>query len=305
VANAQRTRMVAAMISLAAEQGIAAATVTNVVSRAGVSRRTFYEVFGDIQDCLLAAVDAAIEGATEYLLERYDSEQPWKARMRAALEALLCFLEERPAMGRLLVLETLAAGPRALEHRRKALAPLIAAVDEGRLAARNGAAIPALAAEGVVGAVLSIVHARMLDGDTTPLTELVNSLMSMIVLPYLGAAAARAELSRPPAQRVAPKRTARSPDDPLKDLPMRITYRTMRVLGAIAAEPASSNRSIARAAGIEDAGQASKLLARLERLGLIVNVGRGQSPGAANEWRLTPKGAQVQRATGSPPEPER
>jgi DNA-binding MarR family transcriptional regulator len=77
---------------------------------------------------------------------------------------------------------------------------------------------------------------------------------------------------------------------------MRITYRTVRVLMTIAAHPDASNRRIAGEAGIGDQGQVSKLLARLEHLGLIHNKGVGPIKGAPNAWALTPRGEQVEQA---------
>jgi len=74
------------------------------------------------------------------------------------------------------------------------------------------------------------------------------------------------------------------------------TYRTARVLTAIAANPGASNRAVAAAAGIVDEGQASKLLKRLERLGLIENMASDREPGEANAWRLTARGMEVERA---------
>ena len=53
----------------------------------------------------------------------------------------------------------------------------------------------------------------------------------------------------------------------------------------------------AEAAGVEDQGQISKLLSRLERLDLIENVDHAQSKGAPNEWCLTERGERVERAT--------
>jgi DNA-binding MarR family transcriptional regulator len=76
----------------------------------------------------------------------------------------------------------------------------------------------------------------------------------------------------------------------------RITYRTARVLTAIAANPEASNRAVAAAAGIEDEGQASKLLKRLERLGLVENTVRDRKPDEANAWRLTARGVELERA---------
>ncbi len=54
-----------------------------------------------------------------------------------------------------------------------------------------------------------------------------------------------------------------------------------------------SNRTVAEYAGIADQGQVSKLLARLERLGLIENTGQGHARGERNAWRLTPTGVRV------------
>jgi DNA-binding MarR family transcriptional regulator len=81
--------------------------------------------------------------------------------------------------------------------------------------------------------------------------------------------------------------------DPLQDLPMRLTYRTMRVLLAVAKYPGSSNRTIGEDAGIGDQGQASKLLARLHKLGLIENRGGDPARGEPNAWILTTTGTQV------------
>ncbi len=77
---------------------------------------------------------------------------------------------------------------------------------------------------------------------------------------------------------------------------MRITYRTVRVLMTIGSAPGASNREIAGEAGIADQGQVSKLLARLESLGLVRNGGGGHAKGAPNAWVLTPRGLEVERA---------
>ena len=74
------------------------------------------------------------------------------------------------------------------------------------------------------------------------------------------------------------------------------TYRTARVLTAIAANPGASNRAVAAAAGIVDEGQASKLLKRLAGLGLIENIANDREPGEANAWRLTARGVGVEQA---------
>lgn len=296
VTEIQRARMVAAMIDVVSERGRANATVAHVVSRSGVSRRTFYEVFEDFEDCFLAALDQSIARASEYVLDAYDPAAKWHVRIRSALIAVLEFLEDESAMGRLCIVETLGAGRKVHERRVAALDPLIAAVDEGRRESRSATALPPLTGEGVVGGALSVLHARLVErGDK--LLELTGPLMGMIALPYLGPAAAHRESSRPsPKHRTRVRAASR---DPLRDLEMRLTYRTVRVLLAIAALGGRgsypSNREVGATAGIDDQGQISKLLSRLERLGLIENSGAGQVRGAPNAWSLTKKGFEVEQ----------
>jgi DNA-binding MarR family transcriptional regulator len=69
----------------------------------------------------------------------------------------------------------------------------------------------------------------------------------------------------------------------------------MRVLQTIAEHPGTSNRQVGRVAGIDDPGQISKLLARLQKIGLIEKTAPPVK-GASNAWALTGKGAEVQRA---------
>ncbi len=145
-----------------------------------------------------------------------------------------------------------------------------------------------------MGAVFSVIHGRMIE-DAYPLIELANPLMSMVVMPFLGPVAARRELQKP-----VPQNTTRPVvvlGDPLRGLAMRITYRTVKVLVALAENPGCSNRQLGEAAGITDQGQTSKLLRRLDRLGLVENQGAGPRSGERNQWTLTPKGHQVQQAT--------
>lgn len=298
VVNIQRARMLAAMFDVVAERGAANASVAHVVARSGVSRRTFYELFEDREDCLLAAFDEAVLLASERVVEAYETGGDWRGRIRASLAALLQFLDDQPAMGRLLVVEVLGAGRRGLERRAKVFAQIVAAIDQGRAEAKPGSLLPPLTAEGVVGAVFSVIHTRMasfpvLEGDS--LLEITGPLMSMIVLPYLGVAAARKECDRP-----APKRNSARPravEDPLRDLQIRLTYRTVRVLMAIVAQGKRgshpSNRQVAEASGISDQGQMSKLLARLQHLELIENTGTGSVRGEPNAWALTARGSQV------------
>lgn len=187
VIEMQRRRILRAMGELLTEIGIEDATVGRVCKRAGVSRRTFYEVFEDREECFLAAFDQAVERIAGEVGPVYAHGQKWSARIRAALTVLLEHFDANPGVARMCVIETLRAGPEVLERRRRVLGVLTAAVEEGRAEARHGDGPLPLTAEGVVGGALAVVHARLLacprtgEAEHGPLVELVNALTAMIV----------------------------------------------------------------------------------------------------------------------------
>jgi AcrR family transcriptional regulator len=301
VAGVQRARILAAAMEIACELGYGAMSTARVSARAGVSRRTFYELFEDREDCLLAVFDEAVARATVVAQRAASGREGWCERVRAGLFALLVFLDDEPGLGSLLVVGVLGAGPRVLERRARIIESLAAVVDGGRSEApAGGGPLPPLTGEGVVGAVLSVIHGRMLEDRGAPLMGLLNPLMGMIVLPYLGQAAARKELGRSvPRVRRTARRGSRSfvGQHPLKGLEVRPTYRTLRVVYAISelGEGGSSpnNREVAEHAGVMDQGQISKLLARLEHFGLVQNIGVGHAKGEPNAWVLTAKGREL------------
>jgi AcrR family transcriptional regulator len=349
VPDVQRARMLGSLVEAVSEYGAARVTVSRIVARSGVSRRTFYEMFADRDACFMAALELAIERGAARVLPAFErgwegagadgvragagaddvwagagggarggrsgeGAARWCGRVRAGLGALLEFLDDEPGLGGLCVVDALSAGPRAMQRRAEVVRALVDAVDAGRGEAEGGLEPTRLTAEGVVGGVLGVLYARFTERDPRPMSKLLNPLMGMIVLPYLGPAAAAREVAMS-APRVR-RRSQRTISNPLEGLDMRLTYRTMRVLAAIAeldgqgskggqaggradgrlGGGAPSNRQVADASGVHDQGQISKLLLRLERLGLVANVGVGPVRGEPNAWRLTPRGREVEYA---------
>jgi AcrR family transcriptional regulator len=295
----QRTRLLDATFALVGAEGYRRLTARRVSGWAGVSNKTFYDLFSDREDCFLAAFDYAVDQLAGVVVPAWEREKDWAAKVRAGLAALLSHLDGEPALRRLVFVEALGAGPRVLARRAEVLDALAGPVDEGRRGVRAGGELPPLTAEGIVGATFGVIYARLIQDDPEPLTGLLNALIATIVLPYRGHAAAAREHARLDPELTAMSggasggRSVAAAGKPVTSLDFRLTVRTQLVLTAVArlcergSDP--SNREISSAAGVRDQGQISRLLARLEGLGLLQNAG-GETQGIPNAWRLTPKG---------------
>jgi AcrR family transcriptional regulator len=314
VEEIQRSRLLVAAASVIDEVGYEQTSVQGIATRARVSRRTFYELFGNREACLVALLEETAERVERELEAAGLQSVGWRERVRGGLWAILSFLDSEPVLARICVVQALHGGPVVMECRERILSRLAGVLDEGRREGQRGEQCTLVTAEGLVGGAFGVVYARLRGADRCPLTGLLDELMGMVVLQYLGTRAARREQQRPaPGLSRVPRagggvNGAGLERDPLEDLPMRLTYRTARVLQCIAERPLASNRTVASSAGVADPGQISKLLRRLERLGLAVNAGGGHQSGEPNAWKLTAKGEQLARsirAHGAPHERQR
>jgi AcrR family transcriptional regulator len=308
VSELQRGRLLSATSALVGERGYEGVTARSVSERAGVSNRTFYQSFGDREDCFLAAFNHAIDGLEAEVRKGWESELRWAARVRGALAALLRMLDREPAVRRLVFVEALAAGPRVLARRASVLESLAGVVDQGRANAKAPAALlddpgrSGLVAEGVVGGAFGVIHARLLELHPEPLTELLGALMATIVLPYGGSAAAARELWRSapvgPLRGSAPSIVGARPLGSGSPVDYRLTARAQMALAAVAGRPGLNNREVSEVIGLADQGQISRMMRRLQEQGLIENT-QAQAKRLARAWRLTADGEAIIDANGS------
>jgi AcrR family transcriptional regulator len=264
-----------------------------VSTRAGIAEDVFYEIFPSVEGCYWAAFAMGLDRLSHAVAEACAQDEAWLERVRSGLVALLGFLDDEPSWARLLLSQTPVAGTGAPQSEQRLLGIVTQLFENGGPRVLSQSVPPSsMTAELVAGGTFAVIRARVLNEPREALVELAPSLMGFIVRPYLGEAAAQAELEGKPS------RTGdASPNEPRVDtisraseLPVRATHRTTLVLRAIARSPYSTNREIAQAAELTDEGQTSKLLARLERRGVIKNVGLGPARGEPNAWVLTASG---------------
>lgn len=209
VMNSQRTRLLGAAIRIAGAEGYASMTVSAVIAKAGVSRKTFYEFFSDREDIFLAAFDLVVEQALAGCRAAYDGEGTWPERLRRVLEQALDALAAHPHEAGMGFVEVLAAGPRALQRRDAAMREFMQFLAPGyEVAAEQGggAPIPPLMPEAIVGAIFEIVYARVLQRRTAELPELLEQLMYCALAPFLGPTEAAAQAAAGRSRRAARRR---------------------------------------------------------------------------------------------------
>jgi AcrR family transcriptional regulator len=190
----QRVRLLAAMVGTVTETGYNRLTVQNVLTRAGISRPTFYEQFEDKEDCFLAAFDASAARMQECIEAAVADAGPgWRESLRSGIAALLRFIAEEPEEARTVIVEARASSPVGLRRRDELLDHFAACID-ALVREDLDEAPSAIAAAGVVGGIESVLYARLQKGETGDLDALLPSLMYFAVLSYLGREAAGEEL---------------------------------------------------------------------------------------------------------------
>ncbi len=112
VVEIQSARLLAATLGAIDELGYPRVTVAHIASRARVSRRTFYELYGNREDCLLAALESVVETIREELVAADLDGLPWRERVRAGLWSILSFFEREPVLARVCVVQALRGGPK-------------------------------------------------------------------------------------------------------------------------------------------------------------------------------------------------
>jgi AcrR family transcriptional regulator len=197
VVSNQRERIITALAEVCAAKGYGAVTVEDIIGRAGVSRRTFYDLFSDKQDCFLLAYDAVVDRVFRSVDAAYRaSELPWPERVAAGLSALLDAFASEPAVARLVMVEVLAAGRRAVERRDEMLRRFEVFFTTGTHALPVSEAERALIARAVVGGISEALYTRIITGETERLPQSAPELLYCALVPYLGHAQAAASSSR-------------------------------------------------------------------------------------------------------------
>ena len=291
------------MVEVVAERGFTSASIALVLERAKLSRRAFDELFDRPEDCFVAILDHGLDRAVGLITSACEREDTWWDGVRSGLAALLVFLDSEPSLARVWLVESLAAGSWALQHRERNLAMLCSRI-LASLPKQDRCSSRPLAAQGAIASVLGIVHTHLVTDAPDPLVKLLGPLMGIIAAPYFDATSVEREIRS--SEKLARAIQAGEhlyalpahPAELLLEIPATLinpnAHRARECLLFVAERPGSNNRQVAIGIGVTHQGQISTLLARLNALGLLVK--RAEGAGHATTWRLTPYGERMHSA---------
>ena len=190
-----RERLLDAMANVVAEKGYAKARVADVTHYAGISRKTFYGLFTDKEECFLAAYDAI----TALLMDRLADELAavadgsWEAKVHALLGGFLRFLAAEPAFARMCIVEVLGSGPIGRARRDDAIEAFFPVVDQlPRSQPGSEKRLSPMTPVFVTGGILEVVYAAVRRGETASLPDLEHDLTRLAFRAY------RADHDHPP-----------------------------------------------------------------------------------------------------------
>jgi len=194
VSSNQRARLLTATTIALVEHGYSRLTVSGIARSAGVSRATFYELFDDKDECVLAAYRGAAADFEHTVKAACIPTEGWTQGVVAATEAALRFACERKHEARLVFAVELICEP--------ALAPALIATQE-RLASllsrgRHGVVgeTPRLSEATIAGATW-VAARRLRECQPAELLALREELIEILLTPYLGCEGARIAANSP------------------------------------------------------------------------------------------------------------
>ena len=283
----QRDRLVAAMGELVVTAGVPAVGVHHLCQRAGVSRRTFYEIYDDRDDCFADALHQAYSGLIAQVAEAVaKAGDAWEDRAVATTQALVSALQADRVVAHLCVVSAAGAEREAIRLRHAAMQQILMGLEGAPTLALPGA--PVLAA--ALGGVWELVYRSLTDASETTVGELADIAVYVVLAPFVGrgrAAARAASLKRrpPPPVRPASGLPAVQGDE------LSLTELAGQTLMYLAEHPGAANVAIAQAVAVRHESQMSRHLVQLERAGMV----RRRKDGRTNAWRLTARGEAAAR----------
>jgi AcrR family transcriptional regulator len=182
VVLSQRQRIIDAMIDSCAEKTYAGTTIADIVSRASISRTTFYKRFPGKRECFDAALDRCIEELRAVAAGSHSSSESPPEAVRKAAAATLDLMAAKPALTQLLMGEAVTVEPAVIERYRRLLIPALEGLWDRAGEPRRSHTDPRLA----FGRAQVLIYNQIIAGRTKELPGLLPEIVYLSLLPFAG-----------------------------------------------------------------------------------------------------------------------
>jgi AcrR family transcriptional regulator len=183
-----------AVIETIRARGYPAASIEEFVARAGITRAEFDRRFSGKEEVTEAIIEAHLGCLVERVDAAFARAARWPESLREAAYETARYLEEHPAMTWFMLVGVLDAGDMARARRDQIFGWAAGLIDAGRAAAPDPDAVPRSASLMAVGAIVETLRRHHEEGVAVDIAATLPWLMCAAVRPYLGEAAAQAEL---------------------------------------------------------------------------------------------------------------
>jgi AcrR family transcriptional regulator len=195
VERSQRQRLLAAVVKATVANGYESTTVGDILGEAGVGRESFYELFDDKLDCMLAAHKILADDLEERVRAAYGEDGPWPERVRRSLAITLGWFAADPEAARFFLVEVSMVGPAFRATFRGEYARFTGLLEEGL--GDDGPDPELTRATGMaVGAIMARIYEEVLLGRAGGLPGLLPDLTYGFLVPFVGEEVARSEKER-------------------------------------------------------------------------------------------------------------
>ena len=177
-------RLLRALAAVVAEKGYPETTITDIIERAEMSYRAFYERFESKEDAIVAALDVGSLQMLATALPAFRRAKDWAHAVQGTQESMFLYGVQEPEYARLGAVEMYAAGKRALEQREKVTEQMEGLLEAGY---EIDPEIPPITAEAIGGALYALFYDHVKLKGPERLAELVPWAVYVTLTPFIGA----------------------------------------------------------------------------------------------------------------------
>lgn len=186
VKGIQRDRLLKATAEVVAREGYAATTVRKLLAHSRTSRRTYYALFEDMEDCYLAMFGELADQMRRRFAAGFERGEDPGDQVRLAVESLTDLCASEPDAACACLVESLAAGTAGRVARSELIAGLADTLTPALAELRPSDPNPALTAQAVVGGIFELLYGPLARGDRDALRTLAADIGDLPLIQPVG-----------------------------------------------------------------------------------------------------------------------